>query len=273
MMALSAVLSWGQLPPSVGNAGRNASKRVGTSKVRHISLAESYLLQSDWTSLGQSACIGDNSLFAACFEPDLSDDLGSYTITNVQPHLLTAGTSKNDADSPSFTQAINGPFAEKWWEAMTTELETLEDDLQAWELVKRESWMNVLPSTWAFKLKRFPDGMVKKFKARFCVRGDLQKEGIDYFASWSPVVQWTTVRSIIILAANQNLVTAQADITAAFVHADLEPDEHIFVHQPAGFKRGDNMVLKLNRSVYGLKQAPRYFFKFLTKHLKKLGFN
>ena len=211
-------------------------------------------------------------MFSAYFEPDLCDEIGSYTITNVQPHLLKASASKNDADTPSFTQAVNSPFAEKWWEAMNTELETLENDLQAWELVKRESWMNVLPSTWAFKLKRFPDGLVKKFKARFCVRGDLQKEGVDYFATWSPVVQWTTVRSLLILAANRNLVSAQADITAAFVHADLAPDEHIFVHQPAGFKRGENMVLKLKRSVYGLKQAPRYFFKYLSKHLTKLGF-
>jgi hypothetical protein len=35
-----------------------------------------------------------------------------------------------------------------------------------------------------------------------------------------------------------------------------------------GFKRGDNMVLRLKRSVYGLKQAPRYFFKYLKEHLE-----
>jgi hypothetical protein len=64
---------------------------------------------------------------------------------------------------------------------------------------------------------------------------------------------------MMILAANQNLVTAQADITAAFVHAQLQPGEQIYIHQPMGFKRGDNMVLRLKRSVYGLKQTPRYF--------------
>eukprot|EP00956_Cyclotella_meneghiniana_P011311 scaffold15927_cov76-Cyclotella_meneghiniana.AAC.1 len=32
-------------------------------------------------------------------------------------------------------------------------------------------------STWAFKCKRYPDGRVKKFKARFCARGDRQVEG------------------------------------------------------------------------------------------------
>ena len=40
---------------------------------------------------------------------------------------------------------------------------------------------NIIPSTWAFKIKRSPDGEIKKFKARFCVRGDKQIEEIDYF--------------------------------------------------------------------------------------------
>jgi hypothetical protein len=106
---------------------------------------------------------------------------------------------------------------------------------------------------------------VKKFKARFCVRGDQQKEGIDFFETWSPVVQWTTVRSMMILAANQELVTA------AFVHAELKPGEDIYVRQPAGFKRGEGLVLKLKRSVYGLRQAPRYFFKYLTDRMENIG--
>jgi hypothetical protein len=39
----------------------------------------------------------------------------------------------------------------------------------------------VIESIWAFKLKCFPEGMVKKFKARFCARGDQQLEGVDFF--------------------------------------------------------------------------------------------
>ena len=53
--------------------------------------------------------------------------------------------------------------------------------------------MNVIDSTWAFKLKRYHDGLIKKFKARFCARGDQQIKGIDFFETYAPVVQWTTV--------------------------------------------------------------------------------
>ena len=61
--------------------------------------------------------------------------------------------------------------------------------------------MHVLPGTWAFKVKRFPDELVKKFKAQFCVRGDRQKYGINFWETWSPVVHWSTIRTIMILAA------------------------------------------------------------------------
>ena len=50
--------------------------------------------------------------------------------------------------------------------------------------------MNVIQSIWAFKLKRFPDGLIKKFNARFCARGDQQLEGIYLL-----VAKWSRVRN------------------------------------------------------------------------------
>ena len=75
---------------------------------------------------------------------------------------------------------------------METKLTTLESNLHAWELVPRESWMHILPSTWAFRLKRFPTALAKKFNAHFCIRGDMQVEGVDFFETCAPVVQSTT---------------------------------------------------------------------------------
>jgi hypothetical protein len=69
----------------------------------------------------------------------------------------------------------------------------------AWEVVKKTAEMNVIRSTWAFKIKRYPDGLIKKFKARFCARGDMQIEGVDFFETYAPVVQWTTVRLMLVL--------------------------------------------------------------------------
>ena len=83
---------------------------------------------------------------------------------------------------------------------MELEIATLEA-LNAWEVVEYDpsSMPNFIRSTWAFKCKRYPDGLVKKFKARFCARGDMQLEGIDFFEMYAPVMQWTTIRLMIIL--------------------------------------------------------------------------
>jgi hypothetical protein len=35
----------------------------------------------------------------------------------------------------------------------------------------------------------------------------MQKEGIDYFKTWAPVVMWSTVRIVMVLAAKLDLVS------------------------------------------------------------------
>ena len=114
---------------------------------------------------------------------------------------------------------------------MRVKLNTLINVFDCWEYVPNPG-KNVLPSTWAFKIKCYPDGWVKKFKARFCARGDRQQEGIDYFKTWAPVVQWSTVRIVMILAAKLKLILVQCNITATFIHGRVT--ETIYVHHQGG---------------------------------------
>ena len=85
------------------------------------------------------------------------------------PCVLQAKASKYDADNPSWTDAMNDTFADDFWKACETELDTLVNDIETWTLVKHTKDIHVLPGTWAFKIKQFSDGLVKKFKACFCV--------------------------------------------------------------------------------------------------------
>ena len=60
-----------------------------------------------------------------------------------------------------------------------------------WEIVSRNSVAghNLLPGTWSFKCKRKPDWTIRKFKAGYCVRGDIQKRlSPKPLKSYSPVV-------------------------------------------------------------------------------------
>ncbi len=52
---------------------------------------------------------------------------------------------------------------------MEVEIATLEA-INAWDVMEYDpdAMPNVIRSTWAFKCKRYPDGLIKKFKTRFC---------------------------------------------------------------------------------------------------------
>ena len=76
---------------------------------------------------------------------------------------------------------------------------------------------------------------------------------------------------MMVLATCMNFISAQADVTAAFVHTPLGPDEHIYVHQLAGFQCDGDLVLKLKTSVYGLCQSPWNFSNYLSDHLGAQG--
>jgi len=134
------------------------------------------------------------------------------------------GAKVNTEDTPTWEHAMNVPDCEGYWKACQKEISTLQDDKDARDVVKHEPWMKVLPSTWAFKCKQFPDGMIHKLKARFCCRGDQQVEGVDYFETFAPVVNWTTVRLMLILSIVLGLSTCQVDYTAAFVHVPIDKD-------------------------------------------------
>lgn len=191
------------------------------------------------------------------------------------PRILHTHTLRNKKkakeDVLTYNEAMSSPFQEEFYHAMREEIHTLANVFRCWELVPREPGMKVLRSTWNFRIKRFPDGSVKKFKARFCACGNEQQEGIDYFETWAPVAQWSTIRTVMILAIKLGWCSAQCDITAAFIHSSLPSHEVIYVHQPRGFNTNANHVLRLNKTLYGLCQSPRHFFTYLTDRLVKQG--
>ena len=157
-------------------------------RVNKSFLAECYLLQDPW--------FDDPKRLYHLYLNIIIDtwDTDEIYISEVaDPCILAAQSSatKYNEDNPTWDTATIGPFQAEFWQAMHVELNTLINEFKCWDLVERLPEMNVLPRTWAFKIKRFPDFTVKKFKARFCARSDQQKEGIDFFETWAPVVQWS----------------------------------------------------------------------------------
>ena len=114
---------------------------------------------------------------------------GERLLNYFNPALFV--TMVNNEDNPTLTEAMNGPDSTGFMVAMEKEIQTL-IQMKAFIVVDKESWMNVVSSVWAFRCKRFPDGSIRKLKARICARGFEQIEGIDYFETFAHVVQWMT---------------------------------------------------------------------------------
>ena len=57
----------------------------------------------------------------------------------------------------------------------------------------------IIGSTWAFDVKRNAQGGIAKFKGRFCAQGFSQKEGHDYYLTYSNTVRYDKLRLILVL--------------------------------------------------------------------------
>ena len=66
--------------------------------------------------------------------------------------------------------------------------------------------------------KHAVDGSIEKYKARFVARGFSQKEGIDYEETFAPVARYTSIRSVLALAAVMKWKIHQMDVKTAFLN-------------------------------------------------------
>eukprot|EP00985_Skeletonema_marinoi_P022130 scaffold13940_cov215-Skeletonema_marinoi.AAC.1 len=199
----------------------------------------------------------------ACYSGSITE----LVCQDVHPAFLNAKMGISKADNPGWNEAMSGPEAAEFWKAAEVEIATLEK-MKAWKVVDIPEGKKVLPSLWAFKKKRLPSGEVRKYKARFTARGDRQTPDVDFTETWAPVVQWTTVRMMLILATQLDLRSYSADVSCAFLHSDI--DSEVYVEMPRGFKQ-PGKCLRLLKSLYGLRQAPRLFWKYLTKSMEECG--
>ncbi|CAI5930791.1 unnamed protein product [Closterium sp. NIES-65] len=193
------------------------------------------------------------------------------------PHLVSMLVApEGDPDAPdiptprSYAEAMAGPYSSQWQSAMDTEMASWKSTGTYVDEVPPPG-ANIVSGMWIFRVKR-PPGSPPVFKARYVARGFSQREGVDFFQTFSPTSKMTTLRVLLHVAAQRDYELHSLDFSTAFLQGSLH--EEIWLRRPPGFTGSfpPSTQWSLRRPVYGLRQAPREWHDTLRTTLAALGF-
>ncbi|CAI7769766.1 unnamed protein product [Closterium sp. NIES-54] len=205
-------------------------------------------------SVGGECALGTDVL------EDRQEDLECFAAAS--PHLvsmLLAPEGDPDAlDIPtprSYVEAIEGPYSSQWQAAMDAEMASWKSTGTYVDEVPPPG-ANIVSGIWIFRVKR-PPGSPPAFKARYVARGFSQRQGVDFFQTFSPTPKMTTLRVLLHVAAQRDYELHSLEFSTAFLQGSLH--EEIWLRRPPGFTGSfpAGTQWSLRRPVYGLRQAPR----------------
>ncbi|CAI7875486.1 unnamed protein product [Closterium sp. NIES-54] len=187
--------------------------------------------------------------------------------------LLTPEGDPDALDIPtlrSYAKAIEGPYSSQWQAAMDAEMASWKSTGTYVDEVPPPG-ANIVSGMWIFRVKR-PPGSPPVFKARYVARGFSQRQGVDYFQTFSPTPKMTTLRVLLHIAAQRDYELHSLDFSTAFLQGSLH--EEIWLRRPLGFTRTfpPGTQWSLRWPVYGLRQALREWHDTLRTTLAALLF-
>jgi hypothetical protein len=188
-----------------------------------------------------------------------------------------AFSASSNKDTMYWHQAMQGDDKAEFLKAAKEEVKSHVDN-KHFVLQKRSGLpkgTRVLDSVWPMKRKRrILTREVYKWKAHLNAHGGQQEHGVNFWETYSPVVNWFLIRLFLVISILNNWHTRQIDFALAFPQADVECD--IFMAIPPGFNlkgRKKEFCLKLEKNIYGTEQGGRVWNRHLDKGLKKLGYS
>ncbi|CAI7757536.1 unnamed protein product [Closterium sp. NIES-54] len=252
--------------PGVGGAGAGGAGAIdpgGTVWPRPYFVP---LLQQ---SAAASALVAELLDFAASCRLD-------YATALVAESASDGPLSDEDPDAPdipssrSYAEAITGPYSSQWQAAMDAEMASWKSTGTYVDEV-RPPGANIVDGMWIFRVKR-PPGSPPAFKARYVARAFRQREGVDFFHTFSPTPKMTNLRVLLHVAAQRDYELHSLDFSIAFLQGSMR--EEIWLRRPPGFTESipAGTEWSLRRLVYGLRQAPREWHDTMRTTLAALGF-
>jgi hypothetical protein len=127
------------------------------------------------------------------------------------------------------------------------------------------------PNKWVFAKKYNKSRELIKYKVQLIAKGCSQRPGQDYNETFALVVHLETIRTILTLVQEKNMIVQQMDIKGAYLNGTLQ--EEVYMHQSDGYGDGTDCVCCLIKTLYGLKQAGCEWNREFNKCLKTLRFH
>jgi hypothetical protein len=167
-------------------------------------------------------------------------------------------------------KAIQRSDLDEWLTAMKTELQTMKE-MQVYKVAKLPEGCKVIGCRWVLEFKEDNKGG-SIYKACLVAQGFSQVPGVDYGATFAPVIKPTSVRLIAALANKHDWEIDTFDAKRAFLWGVLK--EEIYMHQPKGFEEGDwhEVVWLMLQAIYGLKQSALEWYEQVHAVMADLGF-
>ncbi|CAI7795951.1 unnamed protein product, partial [Closterium sp. NIES-53] len=138
------------------------------------------------------------------------------------PHLVsTLLAPEGDPDAPdiptprSYAEAIEGPCSSQWQAAMDAKMASWKSTGTYVDEVPPPG-ANIFSGMWIFRVKQ-PPGSPPIFKGRYVARGFSQRQGVDYFQTFSPTPKMTTLRVLLNVAARRDYELHSLDFSTAFL--------------------------------------------------------
>ncbi|XP_015893764.1 uncharacterized mitochondrial protein AtMg00820-like [Ziziphus jujuba] len=120
----------------------------------------------------------------------------------------------------NFEEAIKEDI---WIKAMAEEIVTIEKH-DTWEWVDPPEGKDIIGLKWIYKTKYKEDGTIQKYKARLVTKGYSQQPGIDFNETFAPVARMETIRTVLTLAAQMEVLVYQLDVKSAFLNRELKEE-------------------------------------------------
>ena len=158
--------------------------------------------------------------------------LRDSTMNLLHPFAFTA--LRDDQDTFTLSEVRRQPDWTIFVEAMTKEMKAHEYNHHWIVIPSKTAKITPVQEVWSFKRKINPLVEVVKYKARLNAHGGQTQYGVHYWDTFAPVVQWFTIRILLIVSIIENLNKRSVDFVLAFPQADIKVD--VYMRLPFGYQ-------------------------------------